>query len=161
MILDLPTDFIQTIQNAFERKGQRWLDTLPGLLAEALLHGDFHHFNVLKSARGWLVIDPKSVIGPHGYEVGPFLINPAPKFLTAAIRKHEQRSGLLSCLSGWVWSASASVLGAFAILSFLPGGVWKITIRVGEITASVVRIYSRWCKNKKTASCTTRLSFKK
>jgi streptomycin 6-kinase len=41
-----------------------------------LMHGDFHHFNVLSSERGWLVIDPKGVIGPAGYEVGPFMINP-------------------------------------------------------------------------------------
>jgi len=52
---------------------------LPGLLAEpdvTLMHGDFHHFNILSSDRGWLVIDPKGVIGPAGYEVGPFMINP-------------------------------------------------------------------------------------
>lgn len=98
MILDLPPDFIQTIQNAFERKGKRWLDTLPGLLAEALLHGNFHHFNVLKYARGWLVIDPKGVIGPHGYEVGPFLINPVPKFLNGSNPKAqtEKRIVILS-----------------------------------------------------------------
>ncbi|HET9905910.1 MAG TPA: aminoglycoside phosphotransferase family protein, partial [Anaerolineales bacterium] len=41
-----------------------------------LMHGDFHHFNILSSERGWLVIDPKGVVGPAGYEVGPFLINP-------------------------------------------------------------------------------------
>ncbi|MEO5888533.1 MAG: aminoglycoside phosphotransferase family protein, partial [Anaerolineales bacterium] len=41
-----------------------------------LMHGDFHHFNILSSERGWLVIDAKGVIGPAGYEVGPFLINP-------------------------------------------------------------------------------------
>lgn len=41
-----------------------------------LMHGDFHHFNILSSERGWLVIDPKGVIGPACYEVGPFLINP-------------------------------------------------------------------------------------
>jgi streptomycin 6-kinase len=41
-----------------------------------LMHGDFHHFNILSSERGWQVIDPKGVIGPAGYEVGPFLINP-------------------------------------------------------------------------------------
>ena len=43
---------------------------------DVLLHGDFHHYNVLESERGWLAIDPKGVIGPAGYEVGPFLINP-------------------------------------------------------------------------------------
>ena len=41
-----------------------------------LMHGDFHHFNILLSERGWLVIDPKGVIGPACYEVGPLLINP-------------------------------------------------------------------------------------
>ena len=50
------------------------------LLAEnhlpALIHGDLHHFNILSSERGWLAIDPKGVIGPAAYEVGPFLLNP-------------------------------------------------------------------------------------
>jgi streptomycin 6-kinase len=41
-----------------------------------LMHGDFHHFNILSSERGWLVIDPKGVLGPAGYEIGPFMINP-------------------------------------------------------------------------------------
>jgi streptomycin 6-kinase len=41
-----------------------------------LMHGDFHHSNILSSERGWLVIDPKGVIGPAGYEAGPLLMNP-------------------------------------------------------------------------------------
>jgi streptomycin 6-kinase len=41
-----------------------------------LLHGDLHHFNILSSARGWLAIDPKGLIGPAAYEVGAFLMNP-------------------------------------------------------------------------------------
>lgn len=45
-----------------------------------LMHGDFHHYNVLSSERGWLVIDPKGVIGPAGYEVGPFMMNPWVSF---------------------------------------------------------------------------------
>ena len=45
-----------------------------------LMHGDFHHFNILSSERGWLVIDPKGVIGPAGYEVGPLMINPWSDF---------------------------------------------------------------------------------
>jgi streptomycin 6-kinase len=28
-----------------------------------LMHGDFHHFNILSSQRGWLIIDPKGVVG--------------------------------------------------------------------------------------------------
>ncbi len=45
-----------------------------------LMHGDFHHYNILSSERGWLVIDPKGVMGPAGYEVGPLMINPWNSF---------------------------------------------------------------------------------
>jgi len=53
---------------------------------------------VLESARGWLAIDPKGVIGPGGYEVGPFLINPVPDFLNGSnpIGRTEKRIAILS-----------------------------------------------------------------
>ncbi|WP_052120604.1 aminoglycoside phosphotransferase family protein [Inquilinus limosus] len=42
-----------------------------------LLHGDLHHENVLDGGdRGWLVIDPKGVIGELAYETGAGLRNP-------------------------------------------------------------------------------------
>lgn len=42
-----------------------------------LLHGDFHHWNIIRSAeRGWVVIDPKGVIGDPAYELGAYLYNP-------------------------------------------------------------------------------------
>ncbi len=44
---------------------------------EVVLHGDLHHFNILESEdRGWLMIDPKGVVGDRGYEVAPWLYNP-------------------------------------------------------------------------------------
>jgi streptomycin 6-kinase len=49
-----------------------------------LMHGDFHHYNVLSSERGWLIIDPKGVLGPAGYEVGPLLMNPWGSFVNGA-----------------------------------------------------------------------------
>ena len=43
-----------------------------------LLHGDFHHDNVLCGEREpWLVIDPKGLVGERAYELGAFLYNPA------------------------------------------------------------------------------------
>jgi streptomycin 6-kinase len=44
---------------------------LPELLNDEniLLHGDFHHYNILSSERGWLIIDPKGVIGPAGMKL--------------------------------------------------------------------------------------------
>ena len=44
-----------------------------------LLHGDFHHFNVLRSERAaWLVIDPKGLVGDRCFDVCQFLLNPEP-----------------------------------------------------------------------------------
>jgi streptomycin 6-kinase len=44
-----------------------------------LLHGDLHHDNVLSGQREpWLAIDPHGVIGPTGFEIGPYLLNPDP-----------------------------------------------------------------------------------
>jgi streptomycin 6-kinase len=46
--------------------------------ADTLVHGDFHHHNVLRSARGWLAIDPKPMLGEPEYDVAPLLWNPLP-----------------------------------------------------------------------------------
>jgi streptomycin 6-kinase len=86
-----------------------------------LLHGDFHHFNVLSSERGWLVIDPKGVIGPPEYEVGPLLINPWDDFLKLpdAVRITERRIAILSERLGFPrerlrdWGLCHAVLSAW------------------------------------------------
>lgn len=75
---------------------------LPDLFAssgpDVLLHGDFHHYNILLADRGWLVIDPKGVAGPADYEVGPLLMNPLPERLEEiqAIRRTQRRLAILS-----------------------------------------------------------------
>jgi streptomycin 6-kinase len=71
----------------------RWLDNAEGhpLVAlarelyatlevqrETLVHGDFHHHNILRSARGPLAIDPKPMLGEPEYDVPSFLWNPLP-----------------------------------------------------------------------------------
>ena len=70
----------------------RWLDEGQGelraraeqLLAamdlhhDVLVHGDFHHHNILTSARGHLAIDPQPFLGEPEYDVVPFLWNPLP-----------------------------------------------------------------------------------
>lgn len=44
---------------------------------EYLIHGDFHHHNVLSSNRdGYLTIDTKGVIGNPAYDIATFLYNP-------------------------------------------------------------------------------------
>jgi streptomycin 6-kinase len=86
-----------------------------------LLHGDYHHFNILLSERVWLVIDPKGVIGQAEYEVGPLLTNPN-NFMpeeTEAIRRTERCVAILSERLGFdpqrlrAWAICHSVLSSF------------------------------------------------
>jgi streptomycin 6-kinase len=41
-----------------------------------LVHGDFHHHNVLSNGDGWVVIDPKPMVGEPEFDVPTFLWNP-------------------------------------------------------------------------------------
>ena len=100
-------------------------ELIPMLFAEdrphVLLHGDFHHFNILSSNRGWLVIDPKGVNGPAEYEVGPFLHNPWGQIPEEkeAIRRTQRRIGILSEQLGFdpqrllKWAICFSLLSAW------------------------------------------------
>ncbi|HEV7216714.1 MAG TPA: aminoglycoside phosphotransferase family protein, partial [Chloroflexota bacterium] len=52
-------------------------DLMASAPCRVLLHGDFHHYNVLTAERSpWLAIDPKGVTGDPGFDVGQFLLNP-------------------------------------------------------------------------------------
>jgi len=123
---------------------ERVEDFLAELFAEKdikLIHGDFHHFNILSSERGWLVIDPKGVIGPAGYEVGPFMINPWDSLSDERPFKvqAERRVSILSERLGWErekiikWSTAHAVLSAW----------WCIEDAQSEDNAGWE--YSMWC----------------
>ena len=67
----------------------RLVDTAVALRAElladdvtpVLLHGDFHHYNILTAQRQpWLAIDPKGVSGDPAYEPSTLLYNPVHTF---------------------------------------------------------------------------------
>ena len=40
------------------------------------LHGDLHHDNIIFGERGWLVIDPKGVIGDPAFDAANMFYNP-------------------------------------------------------------------------------------
>jgi len=88
---------------------------------QMLLHGDFHHYNILSSGRGWLVIDPKGVTGPAEYEVGPLLFNPYHVKLEEmeAILRTQRRIAILSERLGFerprlrAWAICHSVLSSY------------------------------------------------
>jgi len=66
---DIPVDYLQ--------KARTLRDELLATSTEpVLLHGDLHQDNVLQQGDGWLVIDPKGVLGEPAYEVAAFIRNP-------------------------------------------------------------------------------------
>lgn len=153
-------DFIQLTDwfNGFKRLRKRydgktgplpqsWVETAESLSDElltenkeaALLHGDFHHFNVLTSERGWLAIDPKGVIGPKGYEIGPLLTNPYDRFLNGENPRVQtkKRIAILSEMLGMEkerirnWGVSHCVLSAWWSLEDQED--WQYAIRCADM----------------------------
>jgi streptomycin 6-kinase len=112
---------------------------------KALLHGDFHHFNVLESERGWLAIDPKGVLGPKGYEVGPLLINPVPDFLNESNpkAKTEKRIAILSEMLDMErerirsWSFCHAVLSAWWSIEDNDPSWGEYSLRCAEIFGQI------------------------
>lgn len=120
---------------------------------ETLLHGDFHHFNVLESERGWLAIDPKGVVGPKGYEVGPLLINPVPDFLNGSNPRAcpeqsqrvqtEKRIAILSEMLALErervrsWALCHAVLSAWWSIEDNASGWGEYSLRCAEIFTQV------------------------
>ena len=43
---------------------------------QTLVHGDFHHHNLLRHGDRWLVIDPKPMVGEPEFDVPTFMWNP-------------------------------------------------------------------------------------
>ena len=60
----------------FEPAADLWADLCATQGEHVLLHGDLHHYNILRATREpWLAIDPKGLAGERAYEIGPFLYN--------------------------------------------------------------------------------------
>jgi streptomycin 6-kinase len=60
----LPRELVATAVSLFN-------ELLPSQSEPVLLHGDLHHWNILRATRvPWLALDPKGVVGEPAYEVG-------------------------------------------------------------------------------------------
>jgi streptomycin 6-kinase len=60
--------------------------------AEWLVHGDFHHHNILRDGSRYVVIDPKPCLSDREYDVASFLWNP----MENTMRDHEQTERRIS-----------------------------------------------------------------
>jgi streptomycin 6-kinase len=106
---------------------------------DVVLHGDLHHYNVLRDARhGWRAIDPKGLVGPLGYEFGALTYNPV------GIQDHpqladieRQRVTIWSEGTGLPWETVRSWGYVAAVLSACWSGQggsvhWQDAMRVAE-----------------------------
>lgn len=108
-----------------------------------LMHGDFHHYNILSSERGWLVIDPKGVIGPACYEVGPLLINPWGELLNGINYRlrMKRRIDILHEHLGFErerireWTLAHAILSAWWGIEDNTG--WEYSMAFAEMIASL------------------------
>jgi len=63
----------------FERADQLGTELLASTREPVVLHGDLHHFNILRAQRAtWLTIDPKGLFGDRCFDICQFLCNPRP-----------------------------------------------------------------------------------
>jgi streptomycin 6-kinase len=54
-----------------------------------IVHGDFHHHNILRSARGPVAIDPKPMLGEPEYDIPSFLWNPIPYRMNLSVTERR------------------------------------------------------------------------
>ena len=67
----------------FKRADALRAELLASTTNPVALHGDFHHFNILRSEpASWLAIDPKGLVGDRCFDLCQFLLNPADKSVT-------------------------------------------------------------------------------
>lgn len=110
-----------------------------------LLHGDCHHWNILRAERQpWLAIDPKGVAGDPAYEISSFLYNRLPEPLNSpyagrliarrldlfAERLHLDRPRLLA------WGIVQSILSSW--------WTYEDHGHVGEDTLACARHLLKW-----------------
>jgi streptomycin 6-kinase len=82
------------------------LDSSP---TPSMLHGDLHHFNVLRHGDEWVAIDPEGMVGDPAYECAAFLRNPVPELANdpALVDRLRQRvlrfSEVLGDPPGRIW----------------------------------------------------------
>lgn len=85
-----------------------------------LLHGDLHHFNVLRHGDTWLAIDPESLCGDPAYDISAFMRNPLGSLEKGpALRERSQRrlEGFARSTGQaierlWGWSFAQTALAA-------------------------------------------------
>jgi streptomycin 6-kinase len=115
-------------------------DLIPSQNSKMLLHGDFHHYNVLSAGEGWKAIDPKGIIGEPEFDLTPFLENEVDPKDPATMRKiTEKRINLFCEVLGFDakrvknWLIAHSILSTWWLVEDHGVGCEKIDSSLGSI----------------------------
>lgn len=105
-----------------------------------VLHGDIHHDNILDfGERGWLVIDPKGLIGERGFDYANLFCNPETDIAVTAPDRFRRRLDIVSEAAGLERKHLLQWILAWAGLSaawWLSDGVRpEIDFRIAELAA--------------------------
>jgi streptomycin 6-kinase len=127
-----------------ERAESLFADLIPSQAEPVLLHGDFHHENVLSAEREpWLAIDPKGVVGEPTYDAATLLREPPelahdPNAGRILERRLDHLSGELGLdrerLRGW--ALAQSVLAAYWSLED-GGEVWDEALVFARLLSDI------------------------
>ncbi|MDP9238461.1 MAG: aminoglycoside phosphotransferase family protein [Chloroflexota bacterium] len=133
----LPADLVEAAESHFR-------DLLLSTTDPVLLHGDLHHWNIVRAGRQpWLAIDPKGVVGERGYEAGAFLRNhllhlPDPK--RALAPRVDQLSERLELDREWLiaWGIAHNMLSAWWSVEDHGSG-WEAAVSVAQMLKDLER----------------------
>jgi streptomycin 6-kinase len=122
----------------FEAAEANFRDLLAANEPAMLLHGDLHHYNILRAQRQpWLAIDPKGLVGDPAYDVGAFLYNPDLAQRPNLDRLLQRRIDLLAEQLGFDrarirdWGVAQAVLSACWTIEENDDG-WGYVTDIGE-----------------------------
>ena len=127
-----------------QKAEQAYLSLQQDLPDPVLMHGDLHHFNIIKDeSRGWMVIDPSGMVGAPAYEPAAFLRNPGPisekenlsQLLSDRISLFAQELGL-DAQRIYLWGLFQTVLASFWVIEDNASGL-KGFIKTAETLAEL------------------------
>ena len=132
-----PVELVERAERLFD-------ELLASTSTPMLVHGDFHHMNVLYSeARGWLAIDPKGIIGDGAFDCAAFLLNPIPEIEAARDYRRItwRRLDILAEVTGLDRQRLLGWAQAFAVLSawwnYDDIGSWKPGLALAQELAAL------------------------
>lgn len=123
----------------FQRADALRRDLLASSGAPLVLHGDMHHYNVLRAERAaWLAIDPKGLLGDPCFDLCQFFRNPLPEGVSVSVNR--RRLDIFCAELGLDrqrvkdWCLVHAVLDA--CWSFEEGAPWQKAVAYAESTLS-------------------------